>query len=381
MAGKEPKPMSDRLHAKQLLARPFALANFDPSALMASLDSPLPETSHQVKAMAYESPGSVKRTAGLMQIHGTLINRESDSWGYFATYENILQEIGDQSIDALVLDFNSGGGEFAGSLDAARQIRKLAAKIPVIAIVDSMACSAAYALACGASRIIATPDSMLGSIGACVVHEHYGENERYVVTVIQSGARKTEGMGALTDAVRTRLQATVDDAATRLIALASEFRGVSVEAIQATEAAGLNASEALALGLIDGIMDRSEMTANLQSMIAELQATIDANSPAPNPAPNPEPAPEPAPNPVALAESDADQAIKACAAANRSDLAVSLAAEIVKNPTATAANIMQDLLAAEAEQFKISVRAGAKTAANPMILAAQKLANAARGSI
>ena len=368
--------MSDRLHAKQLLARPFALANFDPSALMASLDSPLPETCHELKAMAYESPGSVKRKAGLITINGTILNRAADAMDYFANYETILHEMGASSIDALVLDLNSRGGEFAGCLDAARQIRKLAARIPVIAIVDSAACSSAYVLACGASRIIATPDSMLVSAGVYVAHVNHGDNEPPTVTIIQSGARKTEGMGALTDGVRTRLQATVDDAGTRLVALVSEFRGVPVETIQGTEAAGLNASEALALGLIDGIMDRSEMTANLQSMIAELQATIDANAPAPNP----EPAPEPAPNLVALAESAADQAIKACAAANRSDLAVSLAAEIVKNPTATAANIMQDLLAAEAEQFKISVRAGAKTAANPMILAAQKLANDARGS-
>ena len=99
-------------------------------------------------------------------IHGTLSNRPG--WFSDDCYENLRATINSTvagvACNAIVLDFDSPGGEAARAMETSRFIRQAAAQKPIVAFVDGMACSAAYALACGAPDVVAAPSATLGSI-------------------------------------------------------------------------------------------------------------------------------------------------------------------------------------------------------------------------
>ena len=77
-----------------------------------------------------------------------------------------------QALQALlavdILDLDTPGGEANGAFEAAQAVRDVAARKPVIAIANGMAASAGYALASGATQIIAAPsgDQRLDRRGA-----------------------------------------------------------------------------------------------------------------------------------------------------------------------------------------------------------------------
>jgi len=77
----------------------------------------------------------------------------------------LLREIGSSRAEALILQIESPGGTTVGSERLYDEIRRVAAKKPVVAVVDTMAASGAYIAALGADRIVAYGNSLVGSIG------------------------------------------------------------------------------------------------------------------------------------------------------------------------------------------------------------------------
>lgn len=70
------------------------------------------------------------------------------------------------SDDEVVLCLESGGGMVANYGLAASQLKRLRAKqIPLVIIIDKIAASGGYLMACVANRILAAPFAIIGSIG------------------------------------------------------------------------------------------------------------------------------------------------------------------------------------------------------------------------
>ena len=92
-----------------------------------------------------------------------LINRGAfiGSYSGETSYEGIKHQLAragaDSRVKSLILDLDTPGGEANGAFEAAQAVREVAARKPVIAIANGMAASAGYALASGATRIIAAP--------------------------------------------------------------------------------------------------------------------------------------------------------------------------------------------------------------------------------
>ena len=89
-----------------------------------------------------------------LDIHGTLFNKEAPYFvaGYGGTdYEEVLQDIAVASKEAkgIFLTVDSGGGHACGNDKVAKAISQCPK--PVFAYTDGMCCSAAYAIASGAS--------------------------------------------------------------------------------------------------------------------------------------------------------------------------------------------------------------------------------------
>ncbi len=80
----------------------------------------------------------------------------------------LIDEIRDSKAAAALIEINSPGGTTEGSEVLYQEIRRLAEKKPVAAVVGSMAASGAYIAALGADRIFVRGNSIVGSIGVLV---------------------------------------------------------------------------------------------------------------------------------------------------------------------------------------------------------------------
>ena len=79
-----------------------------------------------------------------------------------------IRDIADSKAAAVVLTIESPGGTTTGAELLFDELRRLAAKKPVVAVVGTMAASGAYIAALGADRIFAKGNSLVGSIGVLV---------------------------------------------------------------------------------------------------------------------------------------------------------------------------------------------------------------------
>ncbi len=221
-----------------------------------------------------------KRTAdgvAVLTITGTLVNRGAWIGSYSGTtsYEGIKFQIeraaADPKVKSIILDIESPGGEATGAFEAAAAIAAVAAQKPVTAIVNGMACSAGYALAAGASRIVSTPTGISGSIGVVLMHADYSEmlgRAGIKPTLIHAGAHKVDGnpYEPLSKGVKTDLQAEVDKFYDLFVATVAKGRkAMDEKAIRATEARTFLGAEAKQLGLVDDVGSFEDVLSDLST--------------------------------------------------------------------------------------------------------------------
>jgi protease-4 len=77
----------------------------------------------------------------------------------------LIKDVGESKAAALIVEIASPGGTVTGSEHIYDELRRVAAKKPVVAVVDSMAASGGYIVALGSDRIFADSNSLVGSIG------------------------------------------------------------------------------------------------------------------------------------------------------------------------------------------------------------------------
>jgi len=91
----------------------------------------------------------------------------------FTSYNNIKSSISamlkNDSVENIVLCINSPGGSASGLFDCCRYIQDACKKKNIVAYVNGMACSAAYAIACACKKITVAEGSEVGCCG-CYAH-------------------------------------------------------------------------------------------------------------------------------------------------------------------------------------------------------------------
>ncbi len=107
-------------------------------------------------------------SVGLGQAHIARLTISGVITGDAATLKLIDQIRDSKAAAAAILSINSPGGTTEGAEVLYDEIRRLAAKKPVVAVVGSMAASGAYIAALGADRIVVRGNSIVGSIGVLV---------------------------------------------------------------------------------------------------------------------------------------------------------------------------------------------------------------------
>lgn len=105
------------------------------------------------------------RGGGLGSAHVARINIHGVITGDQRTLDLIRSVERSSAARAVVLRIDSPGGTTAGSEAVHDALRRLSARKPVVAVVDTMAASGGYIAALGADRIVARETSLVGSIG------------------------------------------------------------------------------------------------------------------------------------------------------------------------------------------------------------------------
>lgn len=232
-------------------------------------------------AYGYNNPSREKVFAfedgvAIIPVHGMLINRYNGSWGYVTGYNFIRAQLNaaldDDDVKLIVLDVNSYGGEAAGCFELCDEIREARDRKSILSVVDSNACSAAYAIGSSAGKMYVTPSGQAGSIGVIAMHVNMQkmlEQWGIEITLIIGGDHKADGnpYEKLPESVRKDFQASVDKRTGEFIELVSKNRGLDSEAVRATQAQTYRADEALKLGLIDAVKTPTEAVA---TFLAEL---------------------------------------------------------------------------------------------------------------
>jgi signal peptide peptidase SppA len=324
----------------------------------------------------------------VIPIYGTLVRRALglDAASGLTSYGEIGAmldaALADPAVTGILLDVDSPGGEAGGVFELAERIRAADAVKPVWAIASDSAFSAAYALACAASRLVVTRTGGVGSVGVIAMHVDQSvrdAKEGFHYTAITAGARKNDFSPheQLSDEAAARLQAEVDRLYGIFVAHVAAMRGLDEAGTRATEAGLYFGTEAVAAGLADD-------EASFDAVLIDFSAFLAKRRPRarPHPAtprsmfiptthsqenlvmPNPEsqPLPDPAGLPTeATSKPDApsvEDAVQSAVAATRADaLAIAELCQLAGHPERTAVFLAEGASEAQVRRALLAVRA------------------------
>lgn len=219
--------------------------------------------------------GSLDHHAGYCDSYEAILSRADEAFaGVSLNALGEVVETGEPT--AVVLRIDSPGGVCSGLNEAVFALRRMSATadIPLIAYVDELAASAAYALACACSEIILPASAIAGSIGVISgMYDQTAADEKMGIrfVTLKSGARKDDGHPhvPLTDAALNAEQRRVDRLAKQFYALVAQARPLSKKDIEALQAGIFLGNEVVNKGLADAVMGWDEMIDSLNAMGAE----------------------------------------------------------------------------------------------------------------
>lgn len=196
-------------------------------------------------------------------VKGVLLNNFPFAYGNYATgyeyiWEAVKRGVGDSEVKGIALVIDSGGGLVSGNFALVDKIFAVRGQKPIRSFANEHAYSAAYSIASVGDTITVARTGGVGSIGVVVVHMEYSqmlEDAGIKTTIIRSKPGKMEGnpYEVLGKDAEGRIKARVDEFHNQFVAMVARNRGMSVEAVDATNALTFMAQEAIDNGLADEI--------------------------------------------------------------------------------------------------------------------------------
>lgn len=199
----------------------------------------------------------------VIDVKGTIAS-EGESFGeVIANSKQIVKLIraakDDDSVKAIIIDLDTPGGEVTASDEIYHEL-KLCGK-PVVAMMNTMAASGGYYVACGANRIVANKFTMTGSIGVIISTVDVSgllDWAKVKPEFYTSGKMKNMLNPAkpTTEEEAKVVQALVMDAYKEFAGIVSEARNIPLEKITQGELGDgrvFDGEQALANGLVDQI--------------------------------------------------------------------------------------------------------------------------------
>ena len=180
--------------------------------------------------------------------------------------DNVIKDLAalrdDESVKAVVLRVNSGGGSAYASEQIWREVVRLKEKKPVVVSMGDMAASGGYYISCAADTIVAQPNTLTGSIGIFGMYPCAEELVQDKLKLHFDGV-KTNAMSdfgslyrSMDDAEKAKMQKNIENGYQTFITRCADGRGMTTEAIDAIGQGRVWTGEAaLDLGLVDLLGD------------------------------------------------------------------------------------------------------------------------------
>lgn len=197
---------------------------------------------------------------GVISPRANLMSRTSGGVTAEQLLADVRSALADSTIDGIVFDVDSPGGQVEGIEELAAEIRGARGQKPMAAVANHLAASAAYWAIAGVDEIVATPSASVGSIGIFTAHEDISEAAAQAgvkTTLVSAGKYKVERnqFGPLSDEAKAAIQSEVDAWYATMTNGIAKGRRVSVDVVRSSYGEGrtLRADPALAAGMIDRI--------------------------------------------------------------------------------------------------------------------------------
>ena len=222
----------------------IATRNGDPEALAA-------KAGEMVDGVEMRGSTAIVHVIGPIFRYANLFTEISGATSTAKLAQNITKAIEDPSVDKVVLNFDSPGGQVTGINELAKLIREGSDKKPIIAYVGGSAASAAYWLASAASEVVADETALLGSIGVVATFKRSSDDSIEIVSSNAPRKRPDLNTKEGIDEVRK----TLDAIANVFVEAVAENRGVDKEYVLENFGQGgiLVGKAALSVGMIDRI--------------------------------------------------------------------------------------------------------------------------------
>ncbi|WP_240488147.1 MULTISPECIES: S49 family peptidase [unclassified Halomonas] len=237
----------------------------DVQALEAKLGRPLDNT----RSVTVRNGVAIIPVSGPIFRHANLMTEISGATATGSLATDIQAALDNPSVNTLVLDIDSPGGEATGINELAEMIYQARGTKPIKAYVGGQAASASYWIASAADEVIVDDTAQLGSVGVVLSlrkrEDRPGEKSYEIVS--SNAPNKRPDLE--TEAGRAQLQTRTDELANVFLDKVARNRGIPREEVNDRFRQGGIATGALAVAA--GMADR---LGSLESLIAELAGSV-----------------------------------------------------------------------------------------------------------
>lgn len=271
--------------ASRLYGTPLLLARAKLDVILSVLGERVNWPESDLATPTIQKRPSIDAPVGIavIPVVGSLVRRTVglDPASGFTSYAEIAgmvdAALADPSVEGIVLDIDSPGGEAGGVFELGERIRAADAIKPVWAVSADSAFSAAYAIGCSASRLLVSRTGGVGSIGVIAMHVDQTARDAqqgYRYTPITAGDHKNDFSPheKLTPDAHARLQAEVDRLYGLFVDHVAAMRRLDVDAVRATEAGIYFGQDAVASGLADAIGSLDVVLSDFSSFLVARRA-------------------------------------------------------------------------------------------------------------
>ena len=216
----------------------------------------------------------------VLPVHGFLVSRGAhiNACETMTSYEGLRQQlraaIADPLVERIVLDIDTPGGSAVGAFELAADIRAMSLIKPITGIVNFMAYSGGYLIGAACSELVVSQTSGVGSVGVIASHMERSkqlESAGVKVTTVYAGAHKNDlsPNEPLTDQSIKVLNDLVQESYQLFTGAVSVYRGMSIEAVRATEAGLYRGQAAIAIGFADRLQTPQDAVDDLARAVAQ----------------------------------------------------------------------------------------------------------------
>ena len=271
--------------AARLYGTPLLLARAKLDVILSVLGERVNWPESELAASLPQARARIDAPAGVVVIPvvGSLVRRTMglEPASGFTSYAEIAgmvdAAISDPSVEGILLDIDSPGGEAGGVFELGERIRAADAAKPIWAVASDSAYSAAYAIGCAASRLVVTRTGGVGSIGVIAMHVDQTARDAqqgYRYTPITAGEQKNDFSPheKLGPDAHARLQAEVDRLYGLFVTHVAAMRRLDADAVRTTEAGIYFGEEAVSAGLVDAVGSFDSVIAEFGSFLVARRA-------------------------------------------------------------------------------------------------------------